>query len=270
MLNCEIINPVINFSGGSKPTTLFGFSGSNQTTGTIIIEGDISGFDTASSSLLTISLCAGAKIIWRNVKYSSVPSLLAGSWSTSAVQWYLLNCDSGDTKESFRYYDRLGTIAQSSSVYAISGSTFDSTGISWQVTTTAQCREMEPFVTPWVQRWFTGTSPTVASIEIAYDNVTGLTNRTCWGEFEYVSGSSFPIGAVFSTRNSMPFDASGILFPQSTANWTGTGSFINANSHTVSGTFTPGEKSVCKARLSFGVSGTRIFYLDPFLKIAPS
>lgn len=217
---------------------------------------DVTGFNGGAASVV-------------NCKLHGTPTLLAGSGTFPSIgsSLTLVNVDSADTRSVFWYRTRAGTLTVNASIYATNGAQFDGVGLSWEIVTTANCSEFEPFVTPWIHLWCDDTSSITASLEVNQDNGTDLHNRNAWPEFEYVSSSAFPLGTMNTGRHANPFTGTAVDWTNSGEGWTGTGGFVAANPQTLDRTFTPAEKSLLRGRLYVGVA-SRTLYLDPNLRVA--
>lgn len=257
------IGTTLSYVGANKPANLFTFTGS-ITHNFEILDSDISGYEKSGGFLFDVAALEGS-VRLQNVKLSGTPGLVTGSWRGNYASITLVNADSGDTHDVFEFRNRLGTLTEETSVYANSGAEFDGAGVSWKIVTTASCSEHEPFVTPWLHGPFSGTSAITPSIEFDHDSATALTNRTIWPEFEYLSSLSFPLGTLASGRFSTPFEGTAVDWAAGAATWAGTGGFTNENKQKLTGSFTPAEKSLLRARVSVGVA-SKTLYVDPWIR----
>jgi hypothetical protein len=266
-----LVNATIVFNGANKPAVLFGVTsgiiGKQEASIVNVIDSDLSGYN-ASGNLIDVTDFDGGSITIVNCKLSSTPSILTGTWPiNSQASVTLVNTDSIDSKVRFRYQTRLGTIDQSTSVYANSGATHDGTNVSWQITTTSNCSEAEPFICPWIEKWNASTSAQTLTLEIAHnEGASYLTDRNCWMEYEYVSNASFPQGTLGSTRNAQPFDATAVALGAGAATWTAPGTEATVKQKT-SATFTAAEESLLRVRPVFAVA-SKVFYVDPNDRLA--
>jgi len=118
---------------------------------------------------------------------------VAGKGTTSAL---LLNCSTGDTHYDFYHHDAFGSTIASATIYANDGAKYDGTnGVAWNVTTTANCSFYTPYVSPWIDKYHSGTSAITPSLEGLWINATGgavIENDEVWGEFSFqgTSGST--------------------------------------------------------------------------------
>lgn len=261
-------NLQISYSGASKPPALFAAATGGSYPVVTIVDSDLSTFNTTSGEYFTTATFRG-QFTLKNCKLSSTPAVTdSGTWSNDSNYINLINCDSGNTKNLYRYQNSLGTITNNTSIYANDGQTVNSTHTSWQIVTTSLCTEHAPFITPWLWRYWNSTSSTTASLEINRDNATGFTDLNMWAEFDYVSGTTDTKGTLASTRNARPITGSGSTYGAGAATWTGTGGFTNENKQKVSSTFTPGQGGMMiMGRLQVGVASTTL-YLDPHLRLA--
>ena len=260
----EINGLTIGFAGANKRTVLFGFFAAADGMH-YVFDSDLSGYNTTSGNVISVAALDGSDCYFINCKLDSTPAFVTGSFpATSSGSVTRINVDSADTMNVFEYRDRLGTLVNSTSTYANSGARFAGSGISWEITTTADCREGDPFVTPWMGRWADDTGAVDLDLEILRDSATDYTDRQVWGEFERVSNASFPQGTLATTRNAAPFDGTGVDLTNSSEVWTE--AMANDNEMRVRASFTPAEKSLLRGRLVVGVAST-VLYLDPAMRI---
>jgi hypothetical protein len=256
-----ISNLTVSYTSAKPPLLMRGGSNGAYVE---IVDSDLSGFN--SGTYISVANLQMGKWDLKNCKLHATPAILTGTWPTNNMgSVTLINVDSADTYRGFAFYNRLGTLVSNESIYANDGATIDSTHFGWDILTTSACNEFEPFITPWMTKWLSSTSALTPSIELNHDSATALHDRNCWGEFEYVSSSSFTIGTLSSTRNSQPFDGSSSNLSSGSATWTGTGGFSNANPQKITWSFTPAEKSAARVRLSIGIASKRL-YVDPSIR----
>jgi hypothetical protein len=175
------------------------------------------------------------------------------------------NCDSGNTTYTFQYNDRFGTLTADTSVYITSGgAVFNGNGASWKIVTTSSCNEANPFIVPKLFVWDTVLTSQTASIEIIRDNATALTDRDIWSDIDSAASASFPNYTYQTNRNTQPFTGTTANQPTSTATWTGTGGFTNANKQKLQNAFTASAAGLLQSRIFVGVGSTTL-YIDPYI-----
>lgn len=260
-------NLTVGYAGANKAAFLFdSFTGCVPSVD--VLDSDLSGYEKSGGAYIDLANFRGGDIRFVNCKLSGTPSLTSGTWQTNAVSITLINTDSADTKTVFDFRNRLGTILAATSIYADDGAEMGGVNVGWQIVTTADCDEFEPFITPWINRWGNSTSAQTQTIEFVHDSATAMHDRNIWAEFERVSDAGFPLGTLLSVRNALPFDGSSSNWAAGAATWTGTGGFSNENKQKLSsGSITPAEKSLLRARVFVGVA-SKTLYLDPNLRVA--
>lgn len=262
----EIINPTITQSA-NKPVILFSNLGTSAGRD-VLIEGNLNSYDATSGSLISVANFTGGQVVFRNVRYSTAvaSTLVTGTYASNAFGLYFINCSSTDTKITYEFRNRLGTITATDSIYRSGGLTIKGTAVSWQVVTTASCNAAEPFVTPWVMKASTGTSTVTATMEICQPS-TGASydDYELWFDLEYVSSASFPIGTVLSGRNTTPFVNinPAATWATSSVTWTGISSPIKQN---IYGSITPLEACDLMMRVCVGLA-SQTLYIDPVITV---
>lgn len=258
---------VISYSGASKPPALFAAASGGSYPIVTIVDSDLSTFNTTSGEYFTTATFRG-QFTLKNCKLSSTPAVTdSGTWSNDSNYINLINVDSGNTKNLYRFQNSLGTLTNNTSVYANDGQTVNSVHGSWQLVTTSLCTKHAPFITPWIWRYWNSTSSTTASFEVNRDNATGLTDDDMWAEFDYVSGTTDTKGTMATTRNARPITGTPSTYSAGAASWTGTGGFTNANPQKMSSTFTPNQGGMMViGRIQVGVASTTM-YIDPNLRL---
>jgi hypothetical protein len=252
-----ISNLIITF-GGTQPAALFSFT-LTPSPSIVIVDSDLSSYTNASGAYFDIGNLL-TPVIMNGVKLHASPAFVSGTWPAGNMGSITsINVDSGDTHNTFGYRNRLGTISVNTSNYANNGEQFDGQHLSWQIVTTADCSEYEPFYTPWMQYFITSTGTKTLKLQLLRDSATDFTTRQVWGEFEYLTSSSFPLGTLNSTRGT-PFDGTSVDLTNSSETWTET--LTNNNQMEVAVTDTVAEKGTVRARLGVAVASTTL-YLDP-------
>lgn len=264
----DIFGMTIEYSGANKPPALLG--GSNYTSigrAVRVADSDLSAFEGA---LVDVTKTLAAHFEFRNCKLHANASAVTGTWQDNDGSVTRINCDSGDTKNVIEHYNLYGTLLESGTIYADDGAAFFKTGggrVSWQIVTSASCREGNPYISPWIVAPHDGVAEIDLTLELNHDSATDLTNRNCWMEIEYVSNALFPQGTLASTRNAQPFDGAAVDLTASAIAWTGTGGWGDENKQKITHRFTPAQAGLIRARLCVGVA-SKTLYLDPQLRIA--
>lgn len=256
----------LTYLGANKPASLFDFSG-NVTPDLEIRDSDLSAYEKSGGYYFDVTNLEGSITIV-NCKRDATPGVYTGTWKGNNASITAILFDDADTHNTFEFYNRLGTLSVSGSIYLDSGDTFDTAGVSFEVVTTSLCTEAEPFVLPPFRYWPDVTGSKTFSVEMIFDNATDLDDRTCWMDLRGVlESASFPVGTTSSSRNAQPFDGTATNLTSSSLAWTGAGGFTNSKKRKIEITRTVAEKSTNEAVLSFGVP-SRTFYVNPELLVA--
>jgi len=251
----------IAYSGVSKPNGLMNIGGGSME----IVDSDLSGYEKSGGLYVNMNaLYTGpGRLVIRNCKLSSLPGLIGASpWNHDGLSATIIN---SSATASFVYATSLGTITATTSIYYPSGALYKDQGVSWQIVTSSMTSEAAPFITPWMSRWSDTLTSSSGTFAIVSDSATALTDRQIWGEIEYVSSTTFPLGGFISQRSSAPFDASTPTSWGSDTNvWVGTSSFSNVGRLVMTSTFTPTATSLVRGRVVVGLPNYTL-YLDPTL-----
>lgn len=252
----RIINLTVTPSA-NQPATLIGgaITGLGDWT---ISNSDVSPYNRDGGALVDAATWRGT-LRMRNCKLSATPAIVsAGTWINNSASVWLVNCDSGDTKNVFEYHSRLGTLLESTSIYTDAGEQYQGDSrLSWQIVTTAACNEHEPFVLPPLLAHQAATGAKTARLELVCANT--LTDRECWMEVSVVEDAGFPLGTMHSTRNAQPFDGSAANLASSSVAWTGAGGLTKQK---IEKAINPAEKCTLEARLVVA-KASETLYLDP-------
>lgn len=261
----ELVNPTFSLTGATKPAFML-----SETTGWggsfVVRDGDASGFNTTGGALFDVSTMVATKAVLENLKLSGTPTIETGSWAFGVGSILIRNCDSADTTTAFEYRTREGTLTETTTVYATGSKQMDGSNIGWQIVTTAACNEHTPFIAPMQAMWNTVTSAQTATIELANNSATSLTDTEVWMELSYPASTSFPNYANDDDRNATPFvGAAGTAQASSTNGWTGLGGTNTQQKATVA--FTAAVAGLLTARLLVAKASQTLF-VDPTLRVA--
>lgn len=264
MVDVAFVNPTFVYAGAGRPTPLFAFTTiGGQQPKFCLRDGDASGF--VSGALFDVTNFTAGSVLLKNLKLHTTPTLVTGTWPNGDGSITLRNVDSADTINTFEYHSRLGDLTETASVYATGGASFNAAGIGWQIVTTAACDEGNPFVVPALFLWNTATSAQTATVEIANNSATALTDREIWLELSYPASAAFPNYANDDDRNANPFTGTAANQATSTNGWTGLGGTNTQQKLTVA--FTAAEVGLLEGRVAVAKASQTLF-LDPKLKVA--
>lgn len=258
--NVEIINFTMD-TAGSTPTSMFTGTASTGQQLTVM-SSDLS--NMSWTNLVAVGgVCAGEyKFI--NCKFPSGWNALSSTASSKSFMLWVLDCAVGDTHGFFGYYDPLGSIV-SSTTTLLTGSP---AGQSWGITTTSLAKPMQPFTTPWISWYNTGTSAITPYLECLRNNGTAsaYNNSEVFAEFLVKDVASSTVSTLHSSG------AGPIGTPVANSAGIGTGSWTIASSSSpysfkcvAPSAITPAEVGHIRARLSIGFTGT--IYLNPQIEV---
>lgn len=257
-------------SSSTAITTIFLFD-QNSTVSNAVV----SGFDmSAAASSATIdgnSVTGGNALMLDNCK---LPSAWSGTWiatQTSANKSSALltafNCSSGDTHYDFAYADSFGVLTAVTTPYFGTGAKYDGTNaVCWKIVTTANCSYYTPFVSPWIEKYHSGTSAITPYLEILRnDSTTAFNNDEVWGEFsvQATSGSVLPV--FKNDRKALEASAASQANGAGLASWTGESGTAWSGKVDSGTSATPAEIGMLRARVCVGATSTTV-YVDPFIR----
>jgi hypothetical protein len=220
---------VLNYSGMVIPTIFFGAGAGGE----IIFDGlDLSNVNTTLIGSGTTVLRA----IVSNCKTNS--SVTYAVTPTDKVQTTeIINCDySGGTQpyrqERWRYEGRV----QIAPAYRTGGVTDGITGTpySWLITTSANCRWLQPVESFPMAIWNTTVGvPVTVTIYANGQGVSPPANDEIWMEAEYFSDASTPL-TIFANTTKASYLSANTNYPTDSSTWTG-----GSGPFTMSVTITP-------------------------------
>jgi hypothetical protein len=162
--------------------------------------------------------------------------------------------------------DPFGDTKVSDTIYADDGAQYDGTNrCSWVITTRENnCSYFTPYVSPWIDRYHSGTSAISLSLECLRDgNTTVYDNDEVWGEFSF-QGNTGSTQADFA-NDRMALLGTPAAQTASTIAWTG--GTTPGKFKLESGSITPAEIGHLRARVVVGEPNITV-YVDPKIRIA--
>ncbi len=253
----DIVNPTITTSGGTKPTAIF----SPVTTSfarVTVRDGDITGFATASSGLVSLTGFNSGGFLFKNLKTSATPTTTTGTWPAASGGTIMLrNVDSGNTLYKFEVDQAQGTLTIDASNYLTAATQFNSVPYAWKIVTSANASQSNPFRLPLIEQWNTNTSPQTLNIEFAQNSsATALTDQAIWSTMDYSNSGSFPSYSVVSNRNANPITGTPANQTTSAAGWTG---LTTPTTQALASAFTASAVGTIQARVSIGIATTTLW-----------
>lgn len=267
--SCVFRNMSVSFNGANKPTVLFDFYNNGVPVDFTVMDSNLAAFNASSSSLVNAANYGMGTAIFKNVSLSSNTGVKTGTFPTySSAEIFAMNVDSGDTVNTFEYYNRLGTVTEDTANYfTTGGASFNSTPLSWKVVTTSVCNEYNVLRLPPLTRWNTSTSSCDFNVQTIVDSATDLTDRELWLEVDYASSASLPTGSLGTDRNASPYTGTAVDQDNGTnGSWTTSG-ITNTNEQYVKVTATPSEVGLLEGRVCIAKASTT-FWLDPVLRVS--
>lgn len=167
----------------------------------------------------------------------------------------------------WEYHDSIGSVVKEETIYYSTGAT----GWCWKVVTTSAASRVNPFFTPWIDFYNTGTSSITPRIEIFRDgSTTPYTDAQVWGVFtaKTTSGSDRATGYYSDGQDIGAFvagtGASNQATGAGTSEWA-TGSGSDWSGKVDSGSpFSPAESGHIRGRIH--VAGALTVYVDPQIR----
>lgn len=244
-----IVNGTIAQSG-SVPSSLIKMN----TTGGIITIKDTDLSAITGSIVNTNGLASD--IYLQNCKLASGVSIVTGGLSgLGYATIHMANCDNGTTNYRYYYQNANGTVIQETTIIRSGGASNGTTGISWNITTSANASFTQPFVSEDIEIWNSATgSPITVTFYITSN--TALSNNQFWAEVEYLGTSGNPLGAFINGRMTPLANPTGLTSDTST--WGGSTTY----KYKCTLTLIPGMAGPVKARFYTAVASATI-YVDP-------
>lgn len=254
-------NMVTAYSGANKPLELVAIGGQGTCCDVLIADSDLSTWNATGSYLVDVAQMGYfSRVVFENCKMSASPltGVKTGTFPVSSASVVIRNCDSGNTLNTFEYYDRQGTLTEETSIYADSGAQFNGSAISWKVVTTSVCTKTTPFICPDIMRWNTATTST--NFDVYLNSSTTLTDVTCWMRMGTSTDASFPRYTNYETRASNPLRAAGTTLDAG-GSWTG----VADNDYRLRITKTPSAVGLVRAMVHIAAA-TATVYIDPIIR----
>lgn len=262
------INQNLVIEGGSismvaAPTSLFRYIGRSAQ---LSLDGcDISGV-TSGTMINPGSQTVGNVYELRNFRHHAAVTLVGAYTDVSQPEVYLSNYGSGDTHYNFAHYSSRGSTIMETGIYANDGQTYNGTNhITWKIVTTGYASQAMPYVSPWIEKYHSGTSAITPYFEILRDgSTTPYTNAEVWGEFSYQGTSGYPKANFSNDESVWLAGATNQDAGIGTSGWTGdTGAWsgkIDSGS-----TIMPAEIGMLRGRICVGAASSTV-YLDPKIR----
>lgn len=258
-------------SAGSVPSTLFasaqpGVSVTAHGCDLSLVTGTLVGDHTQNSKTFYFSQCKLG---------SGVTPLASQTRGLAGAEVYINDCASGDTHYSFGYYNGIGSVVASASIYLSDGAAYDGTNKhSWLITTTSNATPLTPFVTPWISRYHDETSAVTPSFEVVRDgSATAYKDHEVWGEWSYKGTSGYVTATVVDDAATVTNRLTAGGSDQATSSkgagdWTGEGGTAWFGTLAPSSSITPAEIGDICGRICVGAASVTALYVDPQVRLA--
>jgi len=181
----------------------------------------------------------------------------------------LLNCSSGDTHYHLGHFDAIGSTVIETGIYANDGASPDggTTRTSWKITTTAYATYYQPYISPWIDKYHSGTSAITPYLEILRDgSTTAFQDDEVWGEFSYQGTSGSTQSTIVSDRMTLlGTPANQTASSKTVSDWTGESASAWTGQLAPLAAITPAEVGYLRARVCVGEPSTTV-YVDPQIR----
>lgn len=243
----------------SMPYMFRGTEGMAQITGC-----DFSGVDAPIVQLLGTEFA-----ISNSSLHPSLTTIVdvAGLTKKTAGEVNLYNCSQGDTHYQFGHFDALGSTLIETGIYEIDGASPDggTTRTSWKIVATANAAFSTPYVSPWIDKYWDGTSAITPYLEMLRDgSATAFYDDEVWAEVSYQGVTGTTQATLVSGRMSPIGSPSANPAGAGLSNWTGE-SGTAWSGKLQAGSVTPAEVGDLRARVFVGLANA-IVYVDPRIR----
>lgn len=263
---CELINFSVNTTSATPTGGLFIINASGPSGAYTTISGsDLSSL--GSNALIGDCSVVALRVNFDNCKLGSGFTVFASQTSSAGPQALFSNCATGDTHFEFAYHDSLGSLTAVTSPYFTTGAKYDGTNaVCWKIVTTSLASYASPFITPWIEKYHSGTSAITPYLEILRnDSTTAFNNDEVWGEFsaQATSGSVLPV--FKNDRRALEASAAAQASGAGLASWTGEGGSAWSGKIDSGSSVTPAEIGMLRARVCVGLASATV-YIDPYIR----
>jgi len=249
-------------SSGSTPSVLFPANALQHVTCVGVDLSLITGTlvpNTAFPSKLLFDRCKLGSGVVPLAAQTSNPTLVS-------PEVWISDCNSGDTHNTFGYYNAMGQVTSDTGIYYTSGAA----GQSWKIVTTSLASPRQPFITPWIDLYHTGISAITPYLEILRDgSTTAYKDHEVWAEFsaKVTSGSTLATSAsdAATLANRMTAGGSDQAAGAGTGSWTGEGGTAWSGKCDSGSAFTPAEVGYIRGRIAVAAASTTV-YVDPQIR----
>ncbi|MDE2097527.1 MAG: hypothetical protein KGL39_09800 [Patescibacteria group bacterium] len=205
-------------AGATPPTTLFKTSSFNRYGGRVLLEGvDLSALGSGKTLV-----GAGNQVkdfYFKDCKLGASVTIAATPTSPLEADVNILRVDSAGTNYRHEKYQYMGTQVVETTIIRTGGASNGTTGLSWNLTTTANSKWILPFEALPIAIWNSTTAANVtATLEGIWNAAALPNNDDFWFDVEYLGSASNPQG-TFKTGSKGDNLATGSALTASTQAW---------------------------------------------------
>lgn len=202
---------------------------------------------------------AAVDIVFDRCKLGNGVTVLSSQVSNPTLaspQVWISDSAFGDVHMVMGYYNALGSVVSDTGIYFTSNNT-DNT--SWKITTTSLATNKQPFYTPYIDLYYTGTSAITPYLEVLRDgSTTAYKDSEIWAEFSGKTTSGQPQSTMYSDISSVYNYVTNGGSNQATGagagNWTGESGTIWSGKLDSGSSFTPAEVGNIRVRIGVTVN----------------
>jgi hypothetical protein len=180
----------------------------------------------------------------------------------------LYNCASGDTHYHIAHADAMGSTIVETTIVANDGASPDggTTRTSWRITTTANATFFTPYISPWFDRYHTGTTAITPFMEILRDgSATAYDNDEVWGEWSYQGTSGSTMSTLISDRMAPLATPAAQDNGVGLSGWAGESGTAWSGKLQATSSITPAEIGYLRGRVVVGLPSATV-YVDPTIR----
>jgi hypothetical protein len=259
----------VEWYGGSitstaNPTSMFVIAGRS---GSITVEGvDFSGLP-GGTIIAPASQLVNGYILLKNCKLSSSASTIGSYTGINQGEVDIFNCSTGDQHYKFENYNYLGSLLIDTGIYANDGASYDGTNkCSWKITTTSYTSYANPYISPWVEKYHSGTSAITPYFEILRDgSTTAYQDDEVWGEWSYQGTASSTKASFTNDRRTVLGTPANQAAGVGLSGWTGEAASAWSGKLAPGSTITPAEIGMLMGRVYVGEPSITV-YVDPKIR----
>lgn len=254
---------------GYAITDIFSAALAGWTSGGIYVEG--CDFSAAASGVNIVNSGNAVSSAWTLVNCKLPTSFVmraADGTNKAQGEVTLYNCASGDTHYHMAHADSMGSTIMETTIVANDGASFDggTTRTSWKVTTTANATFYTPYISPWFDKYHTGTSAITPYLEILRDgSATAFDNDEVWGEWSYQGTSGSTMSTLVNDRMAPVGTPAAQDNGVGLSGWSGEAGTAWSGKLQATASITPAEIGYLRARVVVGLPSATV-YVDPTIR----